>query len=309
MNSSAILPQIDTLFYGYTPTRGVCMSFAILFAITTLAHFLQALTCRDWYWLPTACLAGLGEMLGWGARWWSSINPVDEKPYLIQIVTLILAPTPLVAGIFIVFGRLVEQLGPQYSRLTPKLYSKVFITSDILCLAIQAIGGGQAAGASSASDTSADIGGWIMLGGIVLQMLSLLVFAILATDFLFRFRSEKPFHQDVEVQAPPKGPREDADPKIEVLIRGISICTFFLSVRAVYRIVELSDGFDGTVIRTQIYFDIFDGAMVLLAFFVMNLAYPVCLYRPRASSKKEHTTDSDILCSLRGDWLCINPAV
>jgi hypothetical protein len=35
-------------------------------------------------------------------------------------VALIIAPTPLVAANFIILGRIIRRLGPQYSRLTPR---------------------------------------------------------------------------------------------------------------------------------------------------------------------------------------------
>ncbi|CDO71602.1 hypothetical protein BN946_scf184911.g72 [Trametes cinnabarina] len=43
-------------------------------------------------------------------------------PYIIQVSILVLAPTPLVAALFIGFGRITARLGAQYSRLSPKLY-------------------------------------------------------------------------------------------------------------------------------------------------------------------------------------------
>ena len=39
---------------------------------------------------------------------------------LYRAVTLIIAPTPLVATNFILLGRIIWRLGPQYSRLTPR---------------------------------------------------------------------------------------------------------------------------------------------------------------------------------------------
>jgi hypothetical protein len=38
-----------------------------------------------------------------------------------RVTTLVVAPTLLVAANFILLGRVIRRLGPQYSRLTPKL--------------------------------------------------------------------------------------------------------------------------------------------------------------------------------------------
>jgi hypothetical protein len=37
-----------------------------------------------------------------------------------RAVNLVIAPTPLVAANFILLGRIIRRLGPQYSRLTPR---------------------------------------------------------------------------------------------------------------------------------------------------------------------------------------------
>ena len=73
--------------------------------------------------LPTAVLANIIEIMGWGARLWSSKNPPLLDPFLMQyaascpvfpalsepgfshrISTTIMAPTPLVAANFVILG-------------------------------------------------------------------------------------------------------------------------------------------------------------------------------------------------------------
>ena len=51
--------------------------------------------------------------------------PFVKRGY--RAVTLIIAPTPLVAANFILLGRFIRRLGPQYSRLTPKLCESKFL--------------------------------------------------------------------------------------------------------------------------------------------------------------------------------------
>lgn len=47
-------------------------------------HIGQALYFRLWWLLPTACLAGVTEILGWSGRLWSSLNIGVLDPYLMQ---------------------------------------------------------------------------------------------------------------------------------------------------------------------------------------------------------------------------------
>ncbi|KAI0263790.1 hypothetical protein BC834DRAFT_971152 [Gloeopeniophorella convolvens] len=53
----------------------------------------------------------------------------------------------------------------------------------------------------------------------------------------------------------------------------------FLLVRSVYRTVELSGGWDGTIISTQWLFNVFDGGMVTLTIFALNIFHPGLLLR------------------------------
>lgn len=108
-----------------------------------------------WWLLPTAVLAGIGETVGWTGRLWSSYSPTLDDPFLMQyvhfpsfgrpwlmvsvlrITTTIISPTPLLAANFIILGRVISLLGPEYSRLSPKwcmyhLCTSAFLSADRL---------------------------------------------------------------------------------------------------------------------------------------------------------------------------------
>ena len=88
--------------YGYAPTEWVCALFVALYALSacmwspiplnygprnwssTGIHLGQAVRYRMWWLIPTAVLAGLGEVLGWSGRLWSSRNLPLNTPFLIQ---------------------------------------------------------------------------------------------------------------------------------------------------------------------------------------------------------------------------------
>ncbi|KAG1847156.1 RTA1 like protein-domain-containing protein [Suillus subalutaceus] len=157
--------------------------------------------------IPTATFAGIVEIFGWSARLWSSQNPEILMPYEMQLVGTVLAPTPLVAAIFVIFGRIIKQLGPQFSRLVPNMCWCYF--DDVICLIVQAVGGALAAQAVNENE-----GGNIMLGGISAQFIS------------------------------------------------------------VYRTVELADGWSGSVIANESYFNWLDGGFVTLAIYTLNIVHP-----------------------------------
>ncbi|KAF9238966.1 RTA1 like protein-domain-containing protein [Melanogaster broomeanus] len=128
--------------YDYVPTRWVCITFISLFAISTAAHAVQATWFRIWWLFPTAVFCGVSELVGWGARLYSSGDPSALTPFEIQISATIIAPTPLIAVNFIILEFIIKTLGARYSRLSPRMYMVLFLTIDVISLSIQGAGGG-----------------------------------------------------------------------------------------------------------------------------------------------------------------------
>ncbi|KAJ7748291.1 RTA1 like protein-domain-containing protein [Mycena maculata] len=253
--------------YGYTPTEYVCLLYLVLFSVSTLVQAGQATYYRLWWLLPTACLAGMLEIAGWSARLWSAIAPLNFHPYEMQIICTIIGPTPLAAANFIILGHIITRLGPMYSRLSPKLYTAFFLCCDIISLVIQGMGGGLAAGAV-AKKTNPAHGGNIMLGGICFQMVTITVYALFAGEFILRFLKNRPLSA-----SPPATPPILA-PRMKVLLYALMLNTTCLFIRAVYRVFELADGYNGRIIQTQVYFNVLDGAMITIAMFTLNFAHP-----------------------------------
>ncbi|KAJ7676958.1 RTA1 like protein-domain-containing protein [Mycena polygramma] len=255
--------------YGYTPTEYVCIIFVVLFALSTFVHAGQAIRYRMWWLFPSAVLAGALETLGWGGRLWSSTDPQIFKAYEMQIVCTIIGPTPLAAANFIILGRIINRLGPAYSRLSPKLYTILFLCCDLISLIVQAIGGGAAAEAVNMHRNPAK-GGDIMLGGIIFQMVTITVYVFCAGEFLVRYLHNRP----VGNAGAGKVETPSLDRKMKVLVCALVFNTTCLFIRAVYRVIELSDGWSGRIIQTQVYFNVLDGAMITLAIITLNLAHP-----------------------------------
>ncbi|KAJ7245613.1 RTA1 like protein-domain-containing protein [Mycena haematopus] len=232
--------------YGYTPTEYVCILYVALFALSTILHIGQATHYRLWWLFPSVIFAGVLETLGWAGRLWSSQEPHMFQAYEMQIVCTIMGPTPLAAANFIILGRIINLLSPGYSRMSPKLYMIVFLSCDVISLVIQAIGGGMAATAVN-QRKNPNLGGNVMLGGIVLQMVAISVFVLCASEFLLRYLNNRPLVPSSKTQVP-------LSPKIKLFVCALGLTTTCLFIRAVYRVIELSDGWTGRIIHTQVYF-------------------------------------------------------
>ncbi|KIP03964.1 hypothetical protein PHLGIDRAFT_214753 [Phlebiopsis gigantea 11061_1 CR5-6] len=223
--------------------------------------------------LPTAVLANITEVLGWSARLWSSKNPPAINPFLMQISTTIIAPTPLVAANFVILGQLITRLGPQYSRLSAMWYTTIFVSCDVIALIIQAVGGGNASAAVHQGRSPAP-GGHIMLAGIVFQMAAITIYMALATEFILRFLNDRPIRRGSVSLSEKAASGRFLDRKMKLMLLGLFFSSLTIFIRSIYRTIELADGWDGRIISTQRYFNWLDGGMITLATFSINIFHP-----------------------------------
>ncbi|KAI0078295.1 RTA1-domain-containing protein [Panus rudis PR-1116 ss-1] len=296
--------------YNYVPTEWICALFVTLFGLScrkyymhyrfpyklaegvgvvSVIHLTQALYYRLWWLIPTACLATVAELIGWSARLWSSKNPPLVTPYLMQITTTIIAPTPLIAANFIILGRLINGLGSCYSRLSSKWYLIVFTSCDLIALVVQAVGGAQASVAANDKKDPTQ-GGNVMLGGIAFQLVAVVMYMVLASEFVLRFLYNRPLREAPRGKNNVPHSWDALDWRIQLAFISLAFSGVCLLIRSIYRTIELADGWFGTIISTQIYFNVLDGAMIVLATYTMNIFHPGILLRGLNAS----SGDSDI---------------
>ncbi|KAF6753971.1 RTA1 like protein-domain-containing protein [Ephemerocybe angulata] len=264
--------------YHYVPSRVACIILLAIFAISTGTHVWQAVRYRLWWMFPTAVLCGLMEVIGWGARLWSSFDVFKRMPYIMQTSLTVLAPTPLLAASFIIFAEVIRVLGPAYSRISPRYYAKIFLSCDIIALLVQGAGGGLAASANDSK--GAMLGSNIILGGIVFQLIVICVFCAFSIDYSVRYFKEWPLKsasgKDEE--------RGVCTPRMKKMLAGLALGMVALFIRAVYRTIELADGWEGRIMTTEVYFNVLDGAMIVLAICILNIVYPGrYLFQPPAA--------------------------
>ncbi|KAF5360036.1 hypothetical protein D9758_007641 [Tetrapyrgos nigripes] len=262
--------------YGYLPNFALCTTYIVLFGLTSFIHTVEAIWTRKWFFLYTALLCGLLETLGWSARLWSNINLGNDQSFTIQISTLIIGPTFLLASIFIVFGDLVKILGTQYSRLGPNLYARIFFSCDIVSLVLQGVGGGIASSATDETHRDVDqlnLGTDIILVGIGLQIAIILVFGLLAAEFLYRYKTDKPLRGRTSARGVLDGRRQ-------LVLCAVILSTGCLFARGIYRMIELSGGWDGPVMRIEWLFGFLDSGATCASMFIWNVFHPGWLLFP-----------------------------
>ncbi|CAL00643.1 sphingoid long-chain base transporter RSB1 [Aspergillus awamori] len=245
--------------YGYVPSLAAGIVFCVLFGLSMLLHTLQLVWKRTW-WCSVFVLGCITEVLGWAARTWSAECPYNGTAFLMQISTLIIAPTFFTAGIYVLLGRFIHLLGPETSILSPKLYLWIFVTCDIISLVVQAVGGGMASMEVNKVNGDTAPGTHTMVAGIVFQLASITVFVFLAADFVRRTLRMRILQTMTGTIIP--------------LLGAMIFSVLCIYIRSIYRTIELSQGWSGYLITHERYFIVLDGIMMVLAVGVFNIFHP-----------------------------------
>ncbi|KDR68318.1 hypothetical protein GALMADRAFT_78795, partial [Galerina marginata CBS 339.88] len=277
--------------YHYVPSRAVAIVMISLFGVSTIVYAGQAARYRRLWLIPTAGLCGLIEILGWSGRLWSTFSPLLSTPFQIEITCTIVAPTPLLAANFVILGEIIKRLGSTYSRLSPKWYTIVFCTCDVVSLVVQGAGGGIAATAPDLK--GANLGAHIMLGGIGFQLAVIVLYSILALEYFVRYNFDAPIASRVKSV---KIVDDQSDHqlrglftfKLKLMSCALIFSTTLLFIRAIYRTIELADGWNGRIISNELYFNVLDATMVVLAMYTMNFANPGILLALPAGQTEKH---------------------
>ncbi|KAG8985938.1 hypothetical protein FRB94_004803 [Tulasnella sp. JGI-2019a] len=275
--------------FGYVPTLGICILFVVLFSLIGLIHLYQSFAYKNVkWWIPTVVTCGLVEVIGWCGRWWGSQNVWNQNPYIMQIVCTIFGPSFMTAGFFIIFVRIVGIVGSEYSRLSPKIYTYLFVGTDVTALLIQSVGGAMAATANTPSGSQS--GAHVMVGGIILQMISITVYAITSVEYFWRVYKEKPFRapQDENINLSSRASTSSPystlklkgrglarlTPNVKKMVMALIVATVLIYIRSIYRTAELLDGWGGPVITNQTLFNLLDGVPVFLAMVTLSVFHP-----------------------------------
>ncbi|KAH3688419.1 hypothetical protein WICPIJ_000558 [Wickerhamomyces pijperi] len=262
--------------YGMHPSYGGNMAVAIVMGLFLAIHSGLGIWYRTW-WFGISYFCGCGlELAGYIGRILSA-HDVDNVDYFLdQIVTLTIAPCFIMAGIYFLLGQLIIVYGPQYALLKPMHYSYIFISCDVISLAIQAAGGAIAA-VNVVDYESPDSGTHIMVAGLAFQVFSMSVFIFFFAHFLYKIQY---FHPDKYEQFE-NGEAFDPEHKsfrqarfFKHFIFVICLGVIFVFVRCIYRVVELAEGWSGYLITHEAYFMILDALMMALTCLCFSVFHP-----------------------------------
>ncbi|KAJ3180698.1 hypothetical protein HDU87_001811 [Geranomyces variabilis] len=248
----------------YVPTLAGNSIYFAIFAALLVFQIGAGIKYRTWGFM-VAMMGGLIlECLGYIGRLMLHSNPFNFNSFILYIVCLTIGPAFLSACIYLSLGKIISVQGPHLSRLSPRMYTYLFVGFDFISLVLQSLGG-----ALASNHTDADIshlGIHIMIAGVSSQVVSMAAFMLVWIELWLRTRHASETDKPAEFATLRNS---STFKRFEI---ALAIATVLIFVRCVYRVVELAGGFDGAVANNEPAFMVFEapfvaGAAAALSFF------------------------------------------
>ncbi|PVH79609.1 RTA1-domain-containing protein [Cadophora sp. DSE1049] len=259
------LCPLSEAHFTYIPTLYGNAALAGIFGIYAVFHLIIGIRFKTWGYMIGMVGGLVLEVLGYANRIRMHYNPFPKMPFILQLVGLTIGPAFLSAAIYLCLGRIIVVYGQHISRLKPRSYTIIFMSCDLVSLILQSAGGAMASIADTQEDT--DRGVNVMISGLIAQVVSLTVFAILCADFAFQSRKKW----------------NDRDPKFfelrrtkfwKAFLAGLFIATLAIYIRSVFRVAELWGGFDSSLANNEPIFMALEGGMLLIATTCQTVFHP-----------------------------------
>ena len=186
-------------------------------------------------------------------------NAWSDIGFNLQIVFLTFAPAFLAAGIYLNLKQLIIAFGDSLSRIKPAWYTWLFISCNILSIALQGAGGGVASAASPDQKSLLDTGNGVMVAGMIFQVVTLLLFGVLSVVYAFRvwkYQHELDFEANTLRQSL----------KFKAFLVALVLAYLVILIRCTYRVAEMSGGWGNPVMKEETLFLALDSLSVV--FFV-----------------------------------------
>lgn len=238
------LCPVEATTYGYIPNKGGNIFFTAFFGVCGILQVGYGLYFRAWTLFIALAVGALMEVAGYIGRILLWNNPWDQSGFKLQIVCLILSPTFVAAGVYLTLKHIILYLGPEHSRLKPKLFTWIFIGCDIGSLILQAAGGGVAASAGRDDKELLDAGNNIIITGIAFQVATMSVCGILGLEFFVRVLLHR--------RNTPNEKTYEGGRRFKFILIAEIVAYFTVLIRCIYRYVSAIPPSQSTVLTDQI---------------------------------------------------------
>ncbi|KAJ5624897.1 hypothetical protein N7510_001206 [Penicillium lagena] len=257
--------------YGYTPSIPAAVIFIILFACSTTYHGIQLTKARCWYFIPFV-VGGVFQIIGYVCRAVGHNDLASVPLYAMQSLFILLAPPMYAASVYMVLGRLTTYLhAEERSLVNVRWMTKIFVSGDVLSFLTQGSGGGLMAG----SGNSRKIGSYVVVGGLVIQLVFFGFFVITAAVFHVRINRNPTSKAQAERDITrAQGWRQR---NWATVLLALYLVSALILVRSIFRLVEYLYGFNGFPMTHEAFMYGFDALLMFSAMVIMNVYHPATI--------------------------------
>lgn len=212
------------------------------------------------------------ETFSYYGRAWLSDNKDNFSAYVLYSLLNIPAPVFISMTLYLSLGRIIRAFEAQdHASLGPKAITAIFVINDIICFCLQIAG----VGLQATTDSHVrEIGGHVVLAGMIFQILVFAWFVIIA----YRFHSAMK-HNPTSIASDPRIPSIG---KHMWVIYASSGC---IMLRNLVRAIEYGQGGGGSIASNEVFLYVFDGALMLIVMAVYLVVHPGLLLRKIRKSK------------------------
>lgn len=295
---------------SYLPNLGGNSFYVAVFAFFIPVQLIMGFWTRTWGFVIGITCGLILEVLGYIARIKMRDNPFIDRwftmyvrnfssrtPFFLNTLTglifrymvcLTIAPAFISAAIYVSLARIIGVYTTSASRIRQRTYSLIFVACDVVSLLLQAAGG---AITTSNDNSTVQSGINIMIAGLASQVASLTLYLAVCVDFggrIYRSQSHGNYYfqralkhgspQDAlenlnrnELTLDPQFARLRASKIWRAFLVSQGLATICIYIRSIFRVAELSGGFNGYLANNEVTFMVLEGAMISIAAICLSI--------------------------------------
>ncbi|GKT70377.1 RTA1 domain-containing protein [Colletotrichum tofieldiae] len=280
-------------YYAFDPSFEGNTAFAVIFGLSLIAHVVQAVLHKKRFcWV--ICVGASWEVTAFILR---TLGSRDQQQIGYQIggqLLFLLAPLcwfhhvkcfpeltradTCLPGInafaYMLSARLVYFVLPDQKVIGIKALAltKIFVTIDVLCFLVQAVGGAMMSNTEvSSDDPILRTGQQVYMSGCGLQLAFIVVFCGLMGRFYVKMRRAQRFDLDVK--------------RIKAMVWVKYVVLVLIIIRIIFRLVEFGPGadIDNPILANENYAFGLDALPMVLALVLLNVMHPGIVLRGEKS--------------------------
>ncbi|KAJ0166477.1 Protein RTM1 [Colletotrichum tanaceti] len=259
--------------WHYVPSLVAAIIFEVLFVLTTLFHAWKIVRTKTWFCI-VFCIGGLLEIIGYAGRAVAREKTGEIGPYVMQSVTILVAPALFAASVYMTLGRIIRSVGGErLSVIRVDWLTRIFVTSDVFSFLVQASGAGL-----MVRDGNQDTGQNLIVAGLVIQIVLFGVFWV--TAVLFHARMAR---HPTEASAGGRSPWRSG-------LWMLYAVSALIMARSIFRLVEYVLGDDSYPLRNEWTLYVFDATLMFFVMVAFGYRFPAA-FQIRKGGSPRSTSD------------------